>query len=40
MSSMQEGATGIQNELHANIKASSIMNEVQGVGRTKYNQTQ
>ena len=34
---MQEGATGIQNELQANIKASSIMNGVQGVGRTKYN---
>jgi len=40
MNSMEEGATGIQNELQANIKASSIMNGVQGVGRTRYNQTQ
>ena len=40
MNSMGEGATGIQNGVKANIKASNIMNGVQGVGRTKYNQTQ
>ena len=40
MNNMQEGATGIQNELQASIKTSNIMNVVQGVGRTKYNQTQ
>ena len=40
MNGMKEGTTGIQNELQANIKASSIMNGVQGVGRTKYNQIQ
>ena len=40
MNSMEEGATGIQNELQVNIKTSNIMNVVQGVGRTKDNQTQ
>jgi len=40
MNGMKEGTTGIQNELQTNIKASSIMNGVQGVGRTKYNQIQ
>ena len=37
---IQEGATGIHNELYASIKTSIIMNMVQGVGRAKYNQAQ
>ena len=40
MSSMEEGRTTIQNEFQASIKTSDIMSVVQGVGRTKYNQTQ
>ena len=40
MNSIEEGATAIHNELQANIKTSCTMNGVQGVGRTKYNQTQ
>jgi len=38
MNSMEEGATGKQNELHVGIKTSNIMNVVQGVGRTEDNQ--
>ena len=40
MNSKEEEVTEIQNELQTNIKASCIMNGVQGVSRTKYNQTQ
>ena len=37
MDNMEEGATGIQNELHASIKTPNIRNVAQGVRRTNYN---